>query len=264
MTQVSKTSFVSTSPELLECLHEIKRLPFEVYGISTIPGQKAWIVTYERIMLVDINSKILVQQECYKYSVVSALSNGEALYTSSNSGISRIDHTGKVCAFIDIEPVVNDILAVNDSVFVSTRETILKLDHEGKKIHTIECVNAILALMLYGEVAAINSDEKMMVIRASDCVVLKKDIDITFGCSAGNARTTLTVDRHGRIIIGNTCWNTLHVFEVVGETVTRLKDYTVESDYNRGVYAVDTDEVGNLWIGAGTGEIIVTKYCQTD
>ena len=97
------------------------------------------------------------------------MSNGNALYRSSYTGISRIHQTRKVSAFIDIETVPNDILAVYDGVFVSTCDSILKLDHEGKKIHTIECEYAVLALMLYGEVAAINGDEKMMVIRTSDC-----------------------------------------------------------------------------------------------
>ena len=246
----------------MTCLHEVSRfkLPNYIYGTATVPDQKAWILINERIMLVNMNGKILVQQDSYRYSVVSAMSNGDAFYTSSYTEISRIDQTGKVTAFIDIAQVTNDILAVNDCVFVSTRDTILKLDHQGKKIHTIECEYAVLALMLYGAVAAIDSDEKMMVIRASDGKVLNKDMDVTIGCSAGGAWSALIVDRYGRIIRGNSWGNTLHVFEVEGEKVTRLKDYNVDIDY-MGVYAVDTDEFGNLWIGTGFGEVIIAKYC---
>ena len=45
-----------------------------------------------------------------------------------------------------------------------------------------------------------------------------------------------------------------------GEKVTRLKDYSVDIDY-MGVYAVDTDEFGHLWIGTGFGEVIIANYC---
>ena len=256
------TSATSMSSNLLEYLHEISRfnLQFYVYDVATIFDQRAWIAICDKTMLIDINGRILVQTPCRKYGVVTALSNGDALYTPSGSVISRIDQIGQVSTFIDLASYVTDILAVKDDVFVAVEHKISKLDLTGRIMETLDFDVLAVTSMPGGNVAAIDRNEMMVVIRASDCRVLHKDIKVTIA-SGLIPVFSLKIDRNCRIIRGHGSGTTIHVFQMEGEKVTRIKDYTVDRIYN-GIYAVDTDDSGNLWIGTSTGDVIVTKYCQ--
>ena len=270
-TSGSEKTAISVPPKLLDSLQEINRfsLAFNVFDIATIPDSRAWIVVYCDIMLVDINGQNLVRiksrmREC---GAVAALSNGGALYTPSDNVIRCINQDGKVSAFNDLKSYVNDILVVNDDVFVATKDKTHVLNNKGIKIKALDCNISALTSLPDGKVATIDGKENMMVIRASDCKVLNKDIDITIGRKRAPAITAFTGDQHGRIIRGDSEGNTIHVFEVEGEKATRLKDYSVDLPYHsyaNCICAVKTDNSGNLWIGTSGGEVIVTQYYQSE
>ena len=252
-------------PKLLDNLQVISRfkLPGSVFDIATLPGSMAWITIRYQTMLVDINGKILVQTKSRIRSAVAALSNGDVLFTSSDNVISRIDQTGKVSVFSDIRSYVSAILTMNNDVFVAVEDKIFKLDHTGRKQTTLNCNVVALTSMPGGEVAAIDGKERMMMIQVSDCRVMYKDKDVSIGSREVPAGTAFTADQHGRIIRGHASGKTIHVFQVEGENVTRLKDYNVDM-LGYGLYSVDTDDSGNLWIGTIRGGVIIAKYCQSE
>ena len=214
-------------------------------------------------MLVYINGKILVQIKSRMCGKVAALSNGDALYTPSYNVISRIDQNGKVSDYIDLASYVNDILTVNDVVFIATESNILKLDYNGRTIYTVDYNGVALTSIPKGQVVVFDGKDKIMVIQASDCRVVYKDIDVTTGCETFPKAPAFTADHYKRIIRGNAYGTTIHVFHIEGDKVTRLRDYNVNIR-SIGIFAVHIDDAGNLWIGTHSGEVIVTKYCQSD
>ena len=248
-------------PKCLENLQETSRfrLPDKVLDISSVKESKAWVAIENKTMLVTTNGEILVNTESCQYGVVAALSNGDALYTPSYNVISRIDQTGNVSLFTLTKSTVLAILTMNEDVFVATSEKIRKLDNNGKKIKSLRFKAFALTSMPNNEVAAIGEGEKLIVIRARDCKVLKKDIDVAISAGAG----AFTADRHGRLIRGHTNGKMIYLFQDVDGEYTRIKDYNV-GIHKYGIYAVDIDDSNNLWIGTSDGEVIVTKYCQSE
>ena len=255
----------TSRPTLLDSLKEVTRFKLQntVFDIATVPVSKAWIAIWEQTMLVDINGKILVQTKSRMCGKVDALSNGDALYTPSNNVISRIDQTGKVSDFIELSSYVNDIRTLNDDVFVATESNILKLDNNGRKINTLDYNGIALSSIQKGLVIVFDGKDKIMVIQASDCRVVYLYIDATTACESFSKAPAFTADQYDKIIRGNAYGTTIHVFQLEGDKVARLRDYNVNIR-SIGIFAVHIDSTGNLWIGTHSGEVIVTKYCQSD
>ena len=199
--------------------------------IATLLGSRAWIAIEYQTKLVDINGKILVTTNSRRYGAVTALSNDNALYTPSDNVIGRVDQTGKVSAFIYLKSEVYNILTVSDDVFITVKAKIFKLDHKGMTINILKCNVVALTSLPQGKAATIDGEEKMMVIQSIDCGVLNRDLDVTIGSKADPSGTAFTADQHGRIIRGHGCGTTIHVFQVEGEKVTRLKDYNVPMEF---------------------------------
>ena len=261
----SMKTAVSLSQNLLDEQQEVSRFKFgnSVYAIATLPGSRAWVVCLFQTLMVDIKGKILVKTKSRKCGAVATLSNGDALYTPSDNVISRIDQTGKVSAFIYLKSYVNDILAANDDVFVATKVEMHVLDNKGRNVKSLDWYAVALTSLPNGKVAAIDGNRKMMVIQASDCKVLYKNIDVTIDIREYYSATAFTADKYGRIITSRGYDNTIRVFEVEREKASELKVYRDDQRYFH-IYALDTDDSDNLWIGIGDGEVIVTKYCHSD
>ena len=261
----SRTTAVCSPPNLVNSLQAVGRFKLKnrVFDIATLPGSRAWIAIQNHTLLVDINGRILVHTTCRSSSIVSALSNGDALYTSSDNVISRVDQTGRVSTFVDLKTFAHALLTVNDYVFVATDENMLKLDQKGRKIQVLDCSVISLTLMPGDRVATIDQNEHMMIIQASDSRVLRKTINLTIGSKATPSGTSFTADKHGRIIRGHARGKTIHVFQLDEWKSTRVKYYSVDMLHS-SIFALDIDDSGNLWIGTDDGEVILTKYYQSD
>ena len=135
---------------------------------------------------------------------------------------------------MDFKAYINDILTMEDDVFVATNGKILKLDYKGLILKTLDFNADALALLPGGKVAAMDG-EKMMLIQANDCRLLNKDIDVAIGSKYIPACTSFTADNCGRIIRGHGGGTKIHVFQMDGKKVAKVKEYSVDMDY-RGIH----------------------------
>ena len=205
----------------------------------------------------------MLQKDSRFASQVAALPNGDALYSPLTNVVSRIEKTGKVSVFIDLKLEVRDIRVMHDDVFVLTFDKIFKLDKNGRKMKSLHVCDVVAFTFLPdGKIAAIDRNSKMQVMQANDFRILNKDLKIGISRKTTDpSRTAITADKYSRIIRAHSA--NICIIELRANKAKPLEGYGFQ--YHGGIIcAVDIDDSGNLWIGRGCGEVIVTKYYQSD
>ena len=240
-----------------------------VYGIATLPASKAWIATSFSIKLVSDTGKVLVSSNAVRKhgTSVAAMPNGDALYAASDTVIKRINQTGNVTVFHDIKPdVINDIAKSNvrDIVYVATAKNILKLSYDAQIVDRINQEAVALTELSNGDIITVTVDGDMVVHRPNKsnhvfCNLLRLE-------SVPNNRftTSLTSDKHGRIIRANSNGKDVYVFDMYNDVVFLHCTYTVDIrlKYGVGILSVHVDDKNRLWIGTASGDVLIARYTE--
>ena len=237
-----------------------------VYYIATLPASNAWVATTCSINLVSDTGKVLVSSDTVRQSgtSVAAMPNGDALYASSNTVISRIDQTGNVTLFRDIKPdIINDIATskCRDIVYVATKDTILKLSHDAQVIGRINHGAVALTQLSNGDIVTVTADGDMLVHSPDKTRSVLSRLE---GVRYYRFTTPLTSDRHGRIISANPNGKDVYVFDIDNDTAIPRRTYTVDIrlKYSVGILSVHVDDKNRLWIGTASGDVLIARYTE--
>ena len=222
-------------PMLRDKLSIIKKLQFtlnNIYDIATLSDSKAWVAATYSIMLVWDTGKVLVCSEAMRQrgTCVAAMPNGDALYASSDTVISRIDQRGKVTVFFVIKPnFINDIATSKreDIVYVATKDTVLKLSHSAQVVDRIHQGALALTELSNGDIiiVTVNGDMVMHHPNKANSVLLSR----LEGVRCDRFSTPLTSDKHhGRIISANPNGKDVYVFDIENDKADLRRTYSAD------------------------------------